>query len=103
MVNTVIKFRPGANRGRLLLGIGLALFFRFLLVPTAWIFYELYHLTGWDLVYWGYSLFKVSGYYFNHWPFQTLTCIALGLAIAVPWRRLLWSPRSNIATKEPVQ
>ncbi|WP_116364104.1 hypothetical protein [Parahaliea mediterranea] len=99
VVNTVMRYRPGNQRRRLILGIVVALFFRFLLVPTAWMFYELYHLTGWNVVYWGYSLFKVGGYYFNHWPYQTFTCIALGLIIAVPWRRLLCFARKNVATE----
>ncbi|GAB3272555.1 hypothetical protein [Parahaliea aestuarii] len=102
-MNFLNSFPPIALCGRLLLGIGLMLFLRFLLVPTAWIFYELYHLSGWDLVYWGYSLFKVGGYYFNHWPYQTRICIALGLTVAVPWRWLLWSLRSNVTTKAPEQ
>ena len=65
----------------LLLGLGLALCLRFLLIPTAVLFYELHHLTGIDFIYWGYSGFKIAGYYFGVWEHQTLSCIALGLLL----------------------
>jgi hypothetical protein len=65
----------------LLLGLGLALYLRFLLIPTAVLFYELHHLTGIDFIYWGYSGFKVAGYYFGVWEHQTLACLLAGVAL----------------------
>lgn len=75
------------HRRRLLLALGVALYLKFLLIPTGVVFYELHHLTGIDGVYWGYSLFKGAGYYFGIWPWQNLACIGVALLIAVPWRR----------------
>lgn len=72
---------------RLLIAIGVALYLKFLLLPTAVAFYELHHLTGVDGIYWGYSLFKAAGYYFGVWPYQTAVCIAVAVLIAMPWRR----------------
>ena len=65
----------------LLLGLVVALYLRFLLLPTAAFFYELHHLTGIDFIYWGYSGFKVAGYYFGVWEHQTITCVAVAIAI----------------------
>ena len=60
-------------------GIGVGLYLRFLLLPTAVLFYELHHATGLDFIYWGYSGFKIAAYYFGVWEYQTLACIAAGL------------------------
>ena len=65
----------------LLLGLVVALYLRFLLLPTAVFFYELHHLTGIDFIYWGYSGFKVAGYYFGVWEHQTITCVVVAIGI----------------------
>lgn len=62
-------------------GLALALWLYFLLPATAVMFYELYHLTGVDAIYWGYSAFKAAGYYFGIWPYKLLVCALAGLAV----------------------
>lgn len=74
------------HQRRLILALGVALYLRFLLMPTAALCYETYHLTGVEAVYWGYSLFKAAGYYFGIWPYQTPACIGVAVLIGVPWR-----------------
>lgn len=59
----------------------IALYLRFGLPLTAVGFYELYHLTQFDPLYWGYGIFKASGYYFSIWPYQSLSCIAVAVVI----------------------
>jgi hypothetical protein len=63
--------------------VAVALYLYFLLPATAVIFYELYHLTGIEPVYWGYSAFKFAGYYFSIWPYQLLACVLAALAIVL--------------------
>ena len=70
---------------RILIALGVMLWLQFLLIPTAMLFYELYHYTGIEGVYWGYSGFKAAGYYFGLWKYQTLVCVLVGLLIALPW------------------
>ncbi len=68
--------------------IGVALFLKYLLEPTGWLFYELHHLTGIDSVYWGYTVFRGGGYFFNQWAYQSITCLGVGLLIlAIGWWR----------------
>jgi len=76
-------------RAPLIAALALALYLRFLLEPTAWLFYELYHATGVDAVYWGYSVFRFAGYHFGVWPYQTLASALAGLALYawLAWRR----------------
>lgn len=57
------------------------LYLYYLLPITATLFYELYHLTQLGPVYWGYSFFKIAGYYFGAWEYRLLTCVLLFLAI----------------------
>lgn len=66
----------------------LALYLRFGLPATAMLCYELHHLTGIDFIYWGYSIFKVAGYYFGVWAYQTASCVLAGLALflVLAWR-----------------
>lgn len=71
---------------RLPMALLVAVYLKFLLVPTAVVFYELHHLTGLDAIYWGYSIFKVMGYYFGNWGFQTVACVGVAILIAIPWR-----------------
>ena len=59
------------------------LYLYFMLPLTATAFYELHHLTGIDLIYWGYSLFKAAGYYFSIWEYRLLACLLLAASIVV--------------------
>ena len=76
------------HRLALVVGIGVALYLKFLLLPTAVLFYKLHHATVIDFIYWGYSGFKFAGYYFGIWEYQTLTCVVVGLLlfILLGWR-----------------
>jgi hypothetical protein len=64
-------------------GLVLALFLRYGLEPTGWLFYELSHATGIDGLYWGYSIFRGGGYAFGLWPYQTLACVLAGVLLSV--------------------
>lgn len=74
------------HRRRLVIAVLAALYLKYLLIPTGVVFYELYHLTKVDAVYWGYTLFKGAGYYFGIWPYQTAVCVLVAMMIAIPWR-----------------
>ena len=69
-------------------GLLAGVYLRFGLEPTGWLFYEASHTTGIESLYHGYSVFRGGGYFFGLWPYQTLTCIAVGLGVAalVYWR-----------------
>ena len=71
------------SKRRWLLALLTGFYLYFLLPATATVFYELYHLTGVEAVYWGYSGFKAAGYYFGVWKYQLVSCIAVTLAIAI--------------------
>ena len=73
MNNAVIK--------GLLWGLGLALYLRFGLEATGWLFYELSFATGIDWLYWGYSGFRGAGYAFGLWAYQLPVCLAAGLLV----------------------
>ena len=67
------------------IAVAVALYLYFLLPATAVFFYELYHMTGIEPVYWGYGAFKAAGYYFGIWPYQGLACVAVAaLIVFVP-------------------
>ena len=66
-----------------------ALYLWFLLPLTATAFYELYHLTGIDPVYWGYSAFKAAGYYLGVSDYRVHIC--LGVAAAILLVPALWN------------
>lgn len=69
------------SRRSVIWGAVIALWLYFLLPATAVLFYELYHLTGIEFVYWGYSAFKAGGYYFGIWPYKLLVCLLVGMAV----------------------
>ena len=71
------------TRKRIIIAAAVGLYLYFLLPATAVMFYELYHLTGIDAVYWGYSAFKFAGYYFGIWPYQLLACALVSVAIVI--------------------
>jgi hypothetical protein len=66
-----------------LIAVAVAAYLYFLLPATAVLFYELYHLTGFEPVYWGYSAFKAAGYYFGIWPHQGLVCALVAAGIVL--------------------
>ena len=69
-----------------MIAIAVGLYLYFLLPATATLFYELYHLTNFGPVYWGYSAFKAAGYYFGIWEYQLLACLLVSAVIvAVPY------------------
>tara|TARA_R110000823_G_scaffold305166_3_gene427080 strand:+ start:5387 stop:5644 length:258 start_codon:yes stop_codon:yes gene_type:complete len=66
---------------RWLLAIAVVVYLYFLLPVSAVMFYELYHLTKIDPVYWGYSIFKAAGYYFSTWEYRVHSLVAVAVAI----------------------
>jgi hypothetical protein len=73
----VIPLRRG------LIAIAVAIYLYFFLPATATLFYELYHLTHIDAVYWGYSGFKAAGYYFGIYEYRLPVCALVALTIAI--------------------
>ncbi|AQA18953.1 hypothetical protein BST95_12595 [Halioglobus japonicus] len=71
------------NPKRWAIAILIGLYLYFLLPATAVLFYELYHLTGIEPVYWGYSAFKAGGYYFGIWEYRGLACLVVTLLIGL--------------------
>jgi hypothetical protein len=68
---------------RLLFALAAAAYLYFLLPATATMFFELYHLTHIDAIYWGYSGFKAAGYYLGAYQYRLLVCVAVAAAIIV--------------------
>jgi glycerol-3-phosphate acyltransferase PlsY len=68
---------------RWIIAIAAALYLYFLLPLTAQLFYELYHLTHIDPIYWGYSGFKAAGYYLGVYEHRLLVCAAVAVAIVL--------------------
>jgi len=67
----------------LLWGLAAALYLRFGLEPTGWLFYEASFALGIDWLYWGYSIFRGAGYAFGKWGYQTLACVIAGVLVAL--------------------
>ena len=67
----------------LLWGLAVALYLRFGLEPTGWLFYEASHALGVDWLYWGYSIFRGADYVFGMWGFQTLACVIVGVLVGL--------------------
>ncbi len=68
---------------RWVIAAAVGLYLYFLMPATAVMFYELYHLTEFGPVYWGYSAFKAGGYYFSTWDYQLLSCVLVSLFIGI--------------------
>lgn len=64
---------------------GLAVFaWLYALLPaTATLFYELHHLSGLDIIYWGYSAFKAAGYYLSISPYRWVVCAVIAIFVAL--------------------
>ena len=77
--------RPQITRRLIIFGAAVAIFLLYCLEPTAWLFYELHHLTGIDPVYYGYSLFRAGGHFFGEWAYHVRASLLLGVLIALPW------------------
>jgi hypothetical protein len=73
------------NIKALLWGILLAIYLRFGLEPTGWLFYEASFAFGIDGLYWGYSIFRGGAHALSLWSFQNIFCIGLGLLLAM-WK-----------------
>jgi len=73
------------SKRRWIIAIAAGLYLYFLLPATASMFYDLYHLTHLDPIYWGYSGFKAAGYYFGVYEHRLLACMLVAAAIiAIP-------------------
>lgn len=70
-------------------GLLTALYLRFGLEPTGWLFYEASHFLGVDALYWGYTVFRSGGYFFSLYAYQTLACLLIGALVAalIVWRQ----------------
>ena len=71
------------SKRRWMIPIAAALYLYFLLPATASIFYELYHLTHIEPLYWGYSGFKAAGYYFGVYEYRLAVCLLVAVCIIV--------------------
>jgi hypothetical protein len=89
-----------AHQHRLITAGCVALWFKFLLPVTAQIFYELYHFSEINFIYWGYSLFKTLAYYCSVWEYHTIGSMLLGLVIASPWWTLIKTLRKGARLNE---
>ncbi len=79
------------SKRRWIIAIAAALYLYFLLPATAGIFYELYHLTHIEPLYWGYSGFKAAGYYFGVYEYRLAVCLlvaAVFIVIPVLFKKL---------------
>lgn len=83
------------QRRALVWGIAIALYLRFGLEPTGWLFYEMSHALSVDWLYWGYSAFRGGAYALSLWDYQLLACIAAGLLVAAI---ILWRGRGKEQT-----
>jgi hypothetical protein len=75
-------------RRALLWGVGIAVYLRFGLEPTGWLFYEASHALDVAGLYWGYSVFRGAGYGLGLWGYQSLACALVGtlIGLLVYWR-----------------
>jgi glycerol-3-phosphate acyltransferase PlsY len=71
---------PGTPR-RWIIALAIALYLYFLLPATADMFFELYHMTHIDPIYWGYAGFKAAGYYLGVYEHRLLVCVLVAAAI----------------------
>jgi hypothetical protein len=77
-------------------GALLAIYLRFGLEPTGWLFYEASFSLGVDGLYWGYSIFRGGAHALSLWSFQNVFCIGLGLLLA------MWKLRKVISNNKAV-
>jgi len=71
-------------------GAGLSLFLYFLLPGSSVFFFELYHFTKVEFIYWIYTGFKVTSVFYPRWDYFELSAVAAGLLLALlvfAWRQ----------------
>ena len=66
----------------LIIGALVCLYLQLGLEPTAWLFYELSHATGFVPLYNGYSAFRGAGYFYSLWPWQLPVNLLVGVLVA---------------------
>jgi hypothetical protein len=71
---------PGTPRPWII-AIAVALYLYFLLPATAELFFKLYHMTHIDPIYWGYSGFKIAGYFLGAYEHRVLVCVLVAAII----------------------
>lgn len=59
-------------------GLAVALYCRFGLEATGWLFYQMSHTLAIDWLYWGYSVFRGAGHFASLWQYQNIACAVLG-------------------------
>ena len=64
-----------------IIAAAIAVYLYVLLPATADMFYELYHLTKVEPIYWGYSGFKAAGYYLGAYEHRLLVCLSVAVLI----------------------
>lgn len=64
-----------------IIAIAVALYLYFLLPATADVFFRLYHMTHIGPVYWGYSGFKLAGYFLGTYEHRLLVCVLAGAVL----------------------
>lgn len=64
-------------------GASLSLFLYFLLPGTSALFFELYHLTELEFMYWFYSGTKLAAVFYPRWAFFEVSLITAGLVLAL--------------------
>lgn len=65
------------------LGAALSLYLYFLLPGTSVFFFELYHFSKVEFIYWVYSGFKVASVFYPRWDYFELSAIAAGLLLTL--------------------
>jgi len=69
------------HRTSLVSSIAIALYIKFLLLPTATFFFEAYHLVKVEVLYVGYQIFKVAGYAYSKSEAENTIAIAVALLV----------------------
>jgi hypothetical protein len=66
---------------RWIIALAVALYLYYLLPATADLFFALYHMTHIEPIYWGYSGFKIAGYFLGVYEYRVLVCVLVAAAI----------------------
>jgi hypothetical protein len=69
------------HKSAVIISVLVSVYLKFLLLPTANLAFELYHLSNIDFIYHVYSGFKIGAYIFDNWAYQNLTCIVFALVV----------------------
>jgi len=77
MAETLLK----NHRKGLFIAVGVALYIKFFLLPTAILFYEAYHLLKIEALYIGYQTFKVAAYAMSVWQYRHLALLFIALFV----------------------